>query len=214
MHFKVPHFRQNIGHKARVGVAITLFTGAFLLTSGIITRAYSQEKKPKGGDTVLLMQTSGFKTQEAKKETIKTPEYIPAPLKPYLKTLEYYVPPPLTLKDFADRSPDVESFRLFWRRADTNYPSFGLPKTALDSCKAEDQQMVGEKWKLANVKLIVAFTMQNGLTPEDALNPAKGGYDPNSREVQDMKRQWRGGKEIDRLKDELIQQRPTPVKKE
>ena len=93
MHFKAPHFRQSVGHNVKVGVAVTLFTGAFLLTSGIFTRAYSQEKKPKGGDTMLLMQTSSGQVykpvEQAKKDTTKTMGTVPKLVIPDVKTLEH-----------------------------------------------------------------------------------------------------------------------------
>lgn len=224
MHFKAPHFRQSTGHKVSVGATITLFTGAFLLTSGISTKVYSQDKK-KGGDAVLLMQTGpSFKTQEAKKDTTKTMEYVPAPLRPYLKTLEYYIPLPLTLKEFADlknmtpkerENSQVESFRVPWRSVGNCTP-FQQPQSRLDSLPPEDRKLVYDKWDGkdgAAVKLIVAFTVQNGLTPKDALNPAKGGYDPNSAEVDKMVKDWNAARSMDWHGDDFYERRSNPQKK-
>ncbi len=211
MHFKAPHFRQNIGHKVRVGVAITLFTGAFLLTSGIFYKAYSQEKKPKWGDTVQVYKSDG----QAKTDTTRAAEYIPEKLRPYLKTLEYYVPGPLTLKDFSDlknmkpeerENSKVELFRVPWRTMDDGTP-FQLSKSVINSLSKEDGKLVQDKWDMAKTKLIVALTVQNGLTPEDALNPAKGGYDPGSAEVEKMAKDWNAAKWMDKRSREIYKRR-------
>ena len=163
MHFKTPHFRQGIGHKVRVGVAITLFTGAFLLTSGIFTRAYSQERKSKGGDTVLLMQTdSTFKAPVAQKDTPKAAAPWQVTLKDAL-TLTHYVPH--SLRDYSSpevrmRALDSKIKRVYaegWARMEDATVPFDLPRDVYENCKPQQRAIIDANWKAALREIHVYF---------------------------------------------------------
>jgi len=202
MHFKAPHFRQSIGHKVRAGVAITLFTGAFLLTSGIFTRAYSQDKKPKGGDTVLLMQTSGFKTQEAKKDTTKTLDTVPKLVLPDVKTLKYNFPFNVTDSMFTSKDPKVRErlwdYAEIWSGMEDKLNPFGLPANVLKSYSKEDLQELERRWEPVRASWIVAFLSDKGVTPSNALKV----HTPE--EVKDMLREWKALKETNKAMHELL----------
>jgi len=150
MHFKPPH-RQSVGRISTVGAALFL-TGAFLLTSGIFTKAYSQEKKPKGGDSTLLMQTNpSFKMPEVKKDTTtKTMESVPKIVVP-----KYYNPWPGTLTDsmFVNKSPDLQAYKETWMTMEDKHSPFGWPKSKIAPRKEE----VTAAWEDAKMMLRIAF---------------------------------------------------------
>ena len=201
MHFKTPHSRQSIGHKVRVGAAITLFTGAFLLTSGIFTKAYSQDKKPKGGDTVLLMQTVTHKPiEQVKKDTTKTMDTIPKIVVPDVRSFEHYNPYPWSLTDsmFLKRDSNLGMYRDAWMDIDDHYSPFGVSNKVLSKYSPEERKELDRRWKIAKIELIVAFLSDRGIPPSSALDPKKGGYEQNSKEVQDMLKEWQILKDLDR----------------
>ena len=205
---RMAHFRQNAGHVVRLGAAIFL-TGTFLLTSGISTVAYSQDRKTKkGGDTVLLMQTGVFKQiEQAKTNTTQTMKTTPKLVIPDVKTLEHYAPPPLIMSMFISRDPTVELFRLPWLRMEDNYPPFGLPKKVFNSYSRKDRKEIEHSWETAKIELRVAFLSdKKGVSPENALKM----HTPD--EVKKLLDEWQGYKEIDKLKDELMRQRQIPVR--
>jgi len=150
---RMAHFRQSIGHKARVGAAIVL-TGTFLLTSGILNKAHSQERKPKGGDTVLLMQTSpgqAYKPiEQAKKDTIQTMDTIPKIVIP-----KFYNPWPGVLTDatFVTKSPERQGYMEAWMLMEDTCPPFGWPKNKVVLREEE----VMPAWEDAKMMLRIAF---------------------------------------------------------
>ncbi|MFA6327913.1 MAG: hypothetical protein WCY41_00530 [Candidatus Micrarchaeia archaeon] len=172
MHVKTAHFRQKTGHVSRVGAAIFL-TGAFLLTSGIFTKVYSQNKgTKKGGDTVLLMQTGAFKSiEQAKKDTTKTMDTIPKLVIPDVRTLEHYMPYSNSLSDktFSEKKPELGAFRAAWLDAENYTPPFGLSGRVLNSYSKEDRVELERRWENAKNELRVAFLSDKGATPSNAF---------------------------------------------
>lgn len=198
MRFKTPHFGQNIGYKARVGAAVFL-TGAFLLTSGIFNKSYSQNNVTnKGGDSTLLMQTSTFKPVETKKDTSKTMDTVPKIVVHDVTSFEHYNPYPSGMSDsmFTKKDPNLRLYRDAWMDVDGSYSPFGLSKKVLDSYTPEERKELDRRWEIAKTELIVAFLSDKGLPPSSALDPKKGGYSIDSKEVQDMLAEWQTLKNI------------------
>jgi len=200
------HFRQNIAHKARVGAAVFL-TGTFLLTSGIFYKAYSQERKPKGGDTVLLMQTSPgpvYKpVEQAKKDTTtKTMDTTPKLVIPDVKTIKYRFPFDVTDSMFTSKDPKVRERLLdyadIWRSMDDKLAPFGLPANVIKSYSKEDLQELKQRWETVRTGWIAAFLSDKGATPSNALKV----HTPE--EVKDMLRRWQNLNEIDKKMHELM----------
>jgi len=207
MHFKAPHFRQSIGHNVRVGVAVTLFTGAFLLTSGIFTRTYSQtNEKKKGGDTVLLMQTSSGQVykpfEQAKKDTTKTMDTVPKLIIPDVKTIKYRFPFDVNDSMFTSKDPEVRERLLdyadVWRRVEDKLAPFGLPENVIKSYNGKDLKELKQRWEMEKTSWIVAFLSDKGATPSNALKV----HTPE--EVKDMLRRWQNLTEIDKKMHELL----------
>ena len=169
MHFKTPHFGQNMGYKARVGAAVFL-TGTFLLTSGISIKVYSQNNKTKGGDSTLLMQTGpGF--IETKKDTSKTMDTVPKIVVPDVKTLEHYNPFPNLLTDsmFINKNKKLQTFRELWSGLEDSCTPFGLSQKVIDSYSPQDKKELMLRWEIAKNELRVAFMSDKGVTPANAL---------------------------------------------
>ncbi len=191
MHFKAPHFRQNIGHKVRVGVAITLFTGAFLLTSGIIARAYSQEKKPKGGDTVLLMQTDS---------TFKTPATNKVVQKPDISKLRFpeVVPDSVFLSKSEIRFVYAES----WAKKEDSEQykrPFGLSEAQMKLLNKEDVAQVSKMWEDGKKAFVLAvYSKREGITPSNALQKYDENNPVDKKEKDDILRYWEGVKAINK----------------
>ena len=192
MRFKTAHFRQKTSHISTLGAAFFL-TGAFLLTSGIFTAAYSQDRKTKkGGNTVLLMQTGAFKSiEQAKKDTTKTMDTIPKLVIPDVRTLEHYMPyPSLNDSVFARKDRLVELYRDVWREdCDLRNP-FGLSDKVINSYSPKDKAELMRRWEIAKTELVVAFLSDRGATPTNALKI----HTPE--EVKKMLRDWKIDKDL------------------
>jgi len=210
---RMAHFRKNTSHVARVGAAIFL-TGTFLLASGISTVAYSQDRKTKkGGDTVLLMQTSSGQVykpvEQAKKDTTKMMGTVPKIVKPDVRSLEHYNPYPgpggLNDQLFIQKDKKVKAFADAWREMENGYPPFGLSKKVIDSYSPADRKELMERWEKAKKELDAAFLSDRGATPSNALKV----HTPE--EVKAMLRQWQELEKMDKSQHELLLRPSTPV---
>ena len=191
---RVAHFRQKAGYVSTVGAAIFL-TGAFLLASGIFTRADSQtNEKKKGGDTVLLMQTdSTYRMPTVRKDTVKTMDTVPQIVKPDVRTLEHYNPWPGVLNDSTFTKMDklsIQAYRSSWMSMEGDYPPFGIPKKVIDSYPPGEKKELLRRWEIAKNELRVAFLSDKGATPANAFKI----HTPE--EIQKMLETWQGIKEL------------------
>ncbi len=147
---RVVHSRQKAGYVSTVGAAIFL-TGAFLLTSGIFTKAHSQgNEKKKGGDIVLLMQANpAFKIPGAKKDTT-TMDTVPKIVVP-----KFYNPWPGVLTDatFVKKSSERQGHMEAWMLMEDTCPPFGWPKNKVALHKEE----LMPAWEDSKMMLRIAF---------------------------------------------------------
>ena len=147
---RVVHSRQKAGYVSTVGAALFL-TGAFLLTSGIFYKAYSHDRKTKkGGDTMLLMQTSpSFKIPAAKRDTT-TMDTVPKIVIP-----KFFNPWPGVLTDsmFVNKSTDLQAYKEAWMTYEDKCPPFGWPKNKVALLKNE----IMPAWEDAKMMIRIAF---------------------------------------------------------